>query len=155
MKEINLGVGIVDTCPVLDYDFKDLEKIKKDIRKLRDIFGLDESAIFSTMKGFRVIFIFNCLEKAECLDVVNESAYVDEKYKLMMNSLEDISCRLAGKYDPPDMYFVEFYPIIKGGNLLKKLENKLGDELYLNNGAIKILLMDRMTKMEIHLDEEE
>jgi len=92
---------------MLDYDIKDISKVKESIKELQRFFNLSDAFIYSTRNGFHVFFWFDHIPYSRLRMIIDFAKYVDIKFRYISRFYDHKSIRVAGKYKERDIKFVE------------------------------------------------
>lgn len=125
---------------VLDYDTKDYAAVTSDISMLQTNCGLSEATVYETHSGYHAHFFYdNRLTKERIDEILATSNVIDKKFITGWNERtakgEGVTIRLSGKYDSPDLRYVQD---ISGSREPTMVEKSVG--LSLKQSVLQLVL---------------
>lgn len=109
---------------MLDYDIKDISKVKDSVMELQDFWNLSDAEIFKTKNGFHVFFWFDQIPYGRLKMIIEFARYVDPMYKYISRFYDHKTMRASGKYKEKD---IEYVDVVKGKRVILSSEREIGD----------------------------
>lgn len=122
----NSSVNIEENMHILmlDYDIKDLSKVKESIRECQEFWDLADAYIYKTKNGFHVLFYYDQMPFERCKMIIDYAKYVDPMFKYISKFYSHKTLRTAGKHAQADIRLLMLVPGLREP---RRLEWDLGE----------------------------
>lgn len=92
---------------MLDYDIKDIQRVKESVWELQEFWQLSDACIYRTKNGHHVFFWYDHVPYGRLKMIIEYAKYVDPMFKYISRYYDHKTIRVAGKYRNKDIWFVE------------------------------------------------
>lgn len=92
---------------MLDYDLKDIQRVRESIFELQEFWNLSDAFIYRTKNGHHAFFWYDHVPYGRLKQIIEYARYVDPLYKFISRYYDHKTIRAAGKYAYNDIEFVE------------------------------------------------
>lgn len=122
----NSSVNIEENMHILmlDYDIKDIRKVKESIRECQEFWDLADCYIYETKNGFHALFYYDHMPFERCKMIIDYAKYVDPMFKYISKFYSHKTLRTAGKHKEADIHLRLLVP---GMREPEELEWTLGE----------------------------
>ena len=109
---------------MLDYDMQDFDPVEQSVTELIDFWNLSDAYVYSTNKGYHVLFYFDIMPYSRVRMIISYARDVDPLYKMISKFYDHKTIRAAGKYKKHD---IALYKVIRGIRTPTLKELELGE----------------------------
>jgi len=108
----NSSVNIEDNVHILmlDFDIKDIVKVKESVRECQEFWNLADAYIYETKNGFHVLFYYDHMPFERCKMIIDYAKHVDPMFKYISKFYSHKTLRTAGKHKRNDIKFKLLVP---------------------------------------------
>lgn len=116
LQQLAIGINsVVDPTQdehlvMLDYDTKDLGKVRRSVKELQEQWRLADAHIYRTRHGHHAIFWYDHVPYERVKMIVNYARSVDPMFKYISRYYDHKTLRVAGKYSKSDVVFDRMLP---------------------------------------------
>jgi hypothetical protein len=115
---LNSSVNIEENIHILmlDYDIKDLGRVKESVRECQEFWNLADAYIYKTKNGFHALFYYDLMPFERCKMIIDFAKYVDPMFKYISKFYSHKTLRAAGKHKDPDIRLLLLVPGMREPN---------------------------------------
>jgi hypothetical protein len=109
---VNSTVDVAEDAHVimLDFDTKDVGKVRESVRELQVHWQLADAYLYRTKHGYHAIFWFDHVPFERAKMIINYARYVDPMFKYISRYYDHKTLRVAGKHAQGDVVFDRIVP---------------------------------------------